>query len=361
MKNKSQYRITAVAMIISMVILALLALGASGKVKLSYTAEVTVKNGAVEGEGRQAIYLKSPGETCSFSVSAKTDSTLKSEVTFYKNASLTDAYTTVQATADKSVTENVNVMGDSLFVTVQQSLAEGGKLPDGVYTVDYDIKVAGNKGVGRILLMVLLMIVVLVLFLVILSSEEDKERQVSKKQIRLRRKAYMNAFYTLVMLVLSFTLLSASVEQFPFTMYQSGIISIITAATVFFMTADSTDAYPGIRRKRGSLIMIFGIVAAVNLFVAIFQLFLNKSSDITPTGNGVLGDWIVNLVIALCFFAMTMEMLMKNAREDGRAAAGRSRRYAQKEDEDYESVPVRRPRKAKPIEEEYGYDEDVDL
>ena len=353
MNRNKQYRITAVAMVVAMVILALLSIGASGKVKLSYTAEVTVKGGAIEGDARQAVFLKAPGDECVFSVRAKTESGLKSEVTFYKDASLNDAYVTMPAAADTAETEAIKVTGDSLFVLVQQSLAEGTQYPDGVYTVDYSIKVSGNKGTGRVLLMGLLLVVVLILFLMILSAEEDKETQVTKKQIRLRRKAYMHGFYTLVMLILSFAMLSASVEQFPFTMYQAGLISIIAAASVFFMSADAADAYPGIRKKRSSLILIFGVVAVVNLFVAIFQLFLNKTTDITPTGNGTMGDWIVNLVTAACFFAMVMEMLMKNAKESGRSAAGR-----------YERTPARKPKRrtTQPEDDyEYGYDEDVDL
>ena len=347
-------------MIATMILLAILGISASGKVKLAYTAEVTVKNGSIEGDGKQAIYIKAPGDKCVFEVMAKTDSGIKSDVAVYKDSTMTDAYITTAATETKTTSEEINVTGDAMFLVVTQTLPEGKGYSDGVYAVDYTIRVNGNKGTGRVVLMVSLLAVVLIIFLLIISVEDEKEGKISKKQLRLRRKAYMNGFYTLVMLVLSFSLISASAEQFPFTMYQSGMISIMVAASVFFMVADKSDAYPGIRRKRSSLVLIFAVVAGINLFIAIYNLFIGKSTDITPAGNGIIGDWIVNLVTSCCFFIIMMEMLMKNAKEDG--ARRVSRRYYEEEEEDYSiPKPVRRGSSKRASAEEEYYDDDIDF
>ncbi len=359
MNKRTQFRITAGVMVVAMLILAVIAIGASGKAKLSYTSEVTVKNGAIEGDGKQAIYLKTPGDTCVFEVTAKGEASIKSEVTFYKDSTMTDSYFSTAATDTKSVSGELPIDRESMFIVVSQSLAEGVNFADGVYAVDYTIKVSGNKGTGRTVLMMALLAVVLILFLMVISFEDDKEGQVSKKQLRLRRKAYMNGFFTLVMLILSFALLSAAVEQFPFTMYQAGMISIMIAASVFYMVADQSDAYTGIRKKRSTLVFIFAVVAGINLFIAIFNLFINKSTDITPVGNGIVGDWIVNLITALCFFTMMMEMLMKNAKEGGRRT---SRRYFEEEEEDYSiPKPVRKERPQRVRREEESFDDDIDF
>jgi len=357
MNKRSQFRLTAAVMVIAMVLLAIIAISASGKAKLSYTAEVSVKNGAIEGDGKQAVYIRTPGSSCSFEVKAKGDASIRSEMTVYKDSTMTDSYYKTEATDTKSVSDKISVDREAVFIVVSQSLKEGTTYADGVYKVDYTIRVVGSKSIKRMLLMFVMLAVVLVLFLMILRNEDDREGKTSKKQIRLRRKAFMNGFFTLVMLILSFALLSASVEQFPFTLYQAGMISIMIAASVFFMTADQSDAYTGIRRKKGTLMLVFGIVAVINLVIALFSLFGGSSTDITPVGSGIIGDWIVNFVTACCFFTMFMEMMMKNAIEGGRR---QSRYYG--EEEDYSAPkPVKRARTQRVRRESDSFDDDIDF
>ncbi len=357
MDKRSQLRITVGFMAAALLLIVILTLGGAGKTKLSYSATVTVKGGVISADtAADSIYIKAPGDKCVLSAKASGQEEIRSEVTFYQDASMTDTYFTTTASSAEAKSEALSMSTGETFIRISRKIAENVSLADGNYVVDYKIVISAGIGFGKIFLVLILALAMLIAFVMIMRNEEEREGRLSKKRIRLRRKVYMSAFYVLVMLSFAFSLLSAFVGQFPFTVFQAGMIAILVAGSVLFIQADMSNVYEGIRRKRSTLVLLFAIIAGVNLFAFIIGL-ISGGSEITPVGTGMIGDWVVNLIAGLCFFAMLMEMLMKNARDqeagvsERRSDAARAARAASRE-RIRERERIRRDRRT--------YDDEVD-
>ncbi len=315
MNSRTSVFSTILTLIIAMVFISGIVIGSQGKTKMNYTAEVTVKGGALSGDSGQSIYMKAPGEECTFEVSAEGAKGITSNVLIYKDSSMRDSYLSVGATEEGTVSDPVQLTGDSVFLQVVRSIEPGATVADGTYKISYTIRVKSTGGSGKLLLTILLSVGLIILGVIALNHENNKARTCTKRQMRLRGKAYSNAFLVLATLALAFSFLSGLVEEFPFSIYQCGMIAFLISAMVFLISADRSRAFKGIRTKRGSLVVIFAIVAGVNLFVVLLSMIMKNTAAASYTGSGVIGNWIVNAVAAVCFFVMMMELLMQDARE----------------------------------------------
>lgn len=315
MNSKPSVFSAIVITIISMIFITAIVIGSQGKTKMNYTAEVKVENGALTGDSGQSIYMTAPGEECTFEVTAEGAPEISSTIMIYKDSTAKDSYISVEASEKGTVSEAVKLTGDAALLQVVRSVKAGTTVQDGTYKIDYTIRAVSTGRGGKILLTVLLAVVLTILGVVVINHENNKARTCTKKQMRLRGKAYTNAFMVMFVLGLAFGFLSGITEQFPFSIFQVELIAFLISATVFLITADRSRAFRSIRRKRGTLVVVFAIIAGVNLFAVLLSLIMKNTAAASFTGTGVIGNWIVNLVAAVCFFVMMLELLMQDARE----------------------------------------------
>ena len=318
MSRKQQYRFSAIVIVIAVIFIAIVTLGKAGKQSADFQAVVTVKGGVITEGQSQTSFLQTPGKKCTFEVTVSGSKDLSSAAQFFKNATLTETIASLDLVSGSGKTEAADGVGDGVYLVLSRRIADGVTLTDGTYKISYSIKMVGEGGTGSLILMMLLILVVTVAFLWMMSYESGKEANYSKKRIRMRGKAFMFAFFVLTMMILTFALLDAVAGQFPFTTYQAGMISIIVAATVFVILADRLGAYIGFTERRGQIILMLSVIAAVNLIVVLIQLFSGKSS------GGKVGNWIVNLVTAIAFFVMVISIMTKKNSTSSGSRGGRS-------------------------------------
>ena len=79
MNSKSQVFSAILITVITMIFVVAIGIGTLGKTKVNYVAEVQVKNGSLENDFGQSIYLKSPGSECTFEITAEGTKELESE------------------------------------------------------------------------------------------------------------------------------------------------------------------------------------------------------------------------------------------------------------------------------------------
>ena len=326
MNNRSQVFTTILILVISLIAVVLISFGSLGKVKLNYTTTVEVKNGAISGDNGQSIYMKAPGEECTFDVVAEGTKEILSDVMVYKNSSTRDSYLLINATDQSKESDKVQIVGETILLQVNRRIADGATVKDGSYDISYKITVKNSGGSGKTMLILAIAVVMIFIAIIVLVQEGNKDRTCTKRQLRLRGRAFANAFLALVVLVLTFSLMSGFVDQFPFTTFQSGMISFLIATTIFMISADRNRAFTAIREKRGLLVVLFAIIAGLNLFAVLLDLVVKKSASTASIANGQIGNWVINAFAAVCFFVMMMELLMQNAKEASLEASRERRR-----------------------------------
>ena len=327
MAKKSLFKITACAMAIVMLFIVITVIGSSGKTKIKYSAEVKIVNGAItveKGENRQAIYLPTKAEKCTFDVSFSGAEGIESTVGVYKDPAGTDSYFTLTGVKDNQSKEVSNITDGAVYLVIQQSLATGAALPDGSYYVEYKVKMTDDGTAGSKFLAFLVGAAILGIFVWVMHLENEKTQTASKKQLRMRGRAYAGAFFTLVMMVLGFGLLGAIAPKFPFTLFQAALISVLVAATVFVILAYRLDAFSGVQEKKKLLTMVFFVVGFLNFIAGMINVF-GKSAEIAPVGTGMIRDGFVNLVAGVCFVILAVNFIVaKKTGRSTRSRAGRS-------------------------------------
>ena len=311
MNRQTQFRVTAVVLCIAMILIMIITVGSAGKTKINYISKVTVKDGAVSDNKNQSIYLKAPGDSCSIKTSASGQKGISTDIFVYGDATMKESYLTITGAEKEQTSKDFEVKTDGILLVLDRKVQDGAIIGDGTYEITYDIQVSAGGGFGTFLVTLMIVLVSAGLFLVMINLENKPGRGLTKRQVRTRGKAYMCAFYVVSAMLLAFTLISAFVKQMPFTIFQIGMISFVAAGTTAFILGDKGNAYPKLQQKRGTITIAFAVVCLLNLIACFIGLF-GKTTASTPSGTGVVGGWIVNLVIALCFLGMIVEMFTNN-------------------------------------------------
>ena len=327
MNRQSQFRVSAFVIILAVIFIAIVTLGSAGKQTVRFTADVTVKGGAITEGQNQTTFLAVQGGKCSIEASAEGITGLATEIQIYKDSSLRESCGVINVSTE-AVKSNEFETDGGVYLVMNRKAQDGAQLADGTGKLTYTLLIKGSGGVGMLLLMILIVVVVAGAFLWMLSYETNKESSYSKKRLRMRGKAFMHAFFVMAMMMLAFALLDGVSKSFPFTTYQAGMISLLVGAAVFVILADRLDAYIGLSERRGQITTLLSAVAIVNLIVVLIHLFSKKTTSGTAIGN-----WIVNLVTAITFFAMVIALLTKKSsgkskRSRSRESSGRSRSSA---------------------------------
>ena len=315
MNSKSQVFSAILITVITMIFVVAIGIGTLGKTKVNYVAEVQVKNGSLENDFGQSIYLKSPGSECTFEITAEGTKELESDFMVYKDSSKMDSYLLITATEDAKTSEAMAIEGDMILLKVSRRIAQNATIQDGTYNIAYTITVRSTGGAGGVMVMIVIAVAAVILSILALTYEGNKEVTCTKRRIRMRGRAYTNGFLVMSMVLVAMSLMSGFIEHFPFTMFQAGLISFLIGATVFIVSANRNKGFTGIRRSRGILVVLFAIIAGVNLFAVLLDLVIKKSASSASVATGTLGNWVINALAAVCFFIMMLDLLTQNAKE----------------------------------------------
>ena len=336
MTRKSIFNLTACIMAVVMVVITIVTFLSTGKTKVSYTADVKVAGGAVTGEAMQTVILQAEADKCTFELSASGPNEIVSTISGYRVSASAEGLFSVAAAAEKMTKEATGLAGKNVLITFEQKLKDGANLADGNYQVTYKVVMKEEVGGMRKFLSILLAAEILALFLWILYLEGDKESECTKKQMRMRGRAYSGAFYVMAMTTLAFALLSNVVSRFPFSTFQAGIIVILAGASAFLILANRMNAYTQLSAKRGTVFAVFLIAAILNLVAAMISL-LGKTSVITPSGTGMVKNGAINLIAAACLLIVAIDLSLKggSTRSASRPRPERRERVRQEQYDSY--------------------------
>lgn len=322
MSRQTIIRIITCFMVTAIAVVALIALVTSGKMKVSHTAEVKVQGGAVVEGGSQTIYLPVTAGEVSFAISADGPEGILTSIGAYTDSAASGVYFTLTATKEVQEKDKVMLSGPVVCAVVEHTIETGKTLQDGTYSVTTTIKMTDAGTFSGKLLLFLSAAVVLCLFLWLIRFESGRTAEATKKELRMRGRAYSGAFFTLCLMVLAFSLMSGMVDKFPFTVYQAGMISVLVAATVFLVLANRMNALKGLREKRTVLFAVFLIVAVVNLIAGMISI-LSKQAAIDPAGTGMIRNGVVNFAAAACLFVMVIELALHKGESQRSGRSGR--------------------------------------
>ena len=151
----------------------------------------------------------------------------------------------------------------------------------------------------------------LVFGIYVIVTTNRSESKYDERQLAARGKAAMNALIIVMMCCFTYGCLSISIENFPISMYEVGIGSVIVGSTAFAIMCDVNDAFFGLSERRAKFIALSWVMGVLALFGAgMTFLGLGKFNEITGTG----------LVVGICFFLLAIELTVKSSIEKKEAA-----------------------------------------
>ena len=148
--------------------------------------------------------------------------------------------------------------------------------------------------------------------LVIYSINKNYENGYDERQLKAQGVAYMNAFFVTLFTAIVLGMVSMIMDDLQLTIYESSLITFMIGFATFVISADVKDAYFGFRKKRLPLAIVFGIVGIISLIVAVIGF-----------ANGLAGrsKYISVMVVdAVCFIAVSTEMIIKTIRDKKKEA-----------------------------------------
>lgn len=300
---------TVVSLIISIALIACIAMFASKKQNdqtLSFSEQVTVSNGQIDKTYLEPIYFNPVGETCEFTIDISGMDDFISNIRIETFPLGSEPIYSAAATNTTIKTGVLNVEDKGIFVTIDPELRQGADVEDSEYLIHYTIVLhaEGSSTLrnGLILLATLFMIAFAVMMLILVNKNANKE--FDERQLKARGIAAMNALIVTLITAMGIALIGRSVDNFPLSAFEIGIIICLTGAFVFLINADITDAFFGMKSRRFPLAIIYTIVGIMNLMMSGFYgLIFNVG-----TGHELS---VVSLITGIYFTLVGIEMIVK--------------------------------------------------
>ena len=146
----------------------------------------------------------------------------------------------------------------------------------------------------------------LVFGIYVIVTTNRNESKYDERQLAARGKAAMNALIIVMMCCFTYGCLSISIENFPISMYEVGIGSVIVGSTAFAIMCDVNDAFFGLSERRAKFIALSWVMGILALFGAgMTFLGLGRFNEITGTG----------IVVGICFLLLAIELTVKSSIE----------------------------------------------
>ncbi len=190
----------------------------------------------------------------------------------------------------------------------------GHEASDSLAPSSYNVKIKLNGSSDALKLHstpMMLAALLLVFGIYVIVTTNRNESKYDERQLAARGKAAMNALIIVLMCCFTYGCLSMSVKNFPISMYEVGIGSVIVGSTAFAIMCDINDAFFGLSERRSKFLALSWVMGILALFGAgMTFLGLGKFNEITGTG----------LVVGICFFLLAIELTVKSSIEKKEAA-----------------------------------------
>lgn len=151
---------------------------------------------------------------------------------------------------------------------------------------------------------ILLIILFLITLVIFLSSKKDREN-FDERQVQERGRAYGLGFFT----IMGSLFLAIALDILGLVPVQGYILcaaAVFPGLMVFLAYSIWHEAYFSLKDKESGLLVMFGVIGAVNLIVAIIAILDGRMWE-----NGKLGFPILNVVCAVMFIEVFTVVLLK--------------------------------------------------
>jgi len=325
MKNKITVAVTIIIMLAVLLTVGGMSAFKNDDQKLSFTDMVTVTGGKVISQDGSPVHFDPVGETCSFTITASGPDGILSDVKIYIGDPLTaitsdPLYSTTGANFNTN-TDDLSVSDRNIYISTKAFVKEGANIEDGQYGIAYTftLHVAGKSASSIILPFVVAILLIALSIYLVFTLNKASEKDYDEMQIRQRGKAALNAFIITIVTAMGFALFAKVTNDFPLTVYETGMIIALTGAVAFGIICDINDAFVGFKENRFKYAVLFWIIAITGGFGSLANSAKkNHTNDIYVTG-----------IIAAIFFAMFALELTIRCIVD--------KKYAGREDADEES------------------------
>ena len=185
----------------------------------------------------------------------------------------------------------------------------GHEASDSLAPSSYNVKIKLNGSSDALKLHstpMILAATLLIFGIYVIVTTNRSESKYDERQLAARGKAAMNALIIVMMCCFTYGCLSMSVENFPISMYEVGIGSVIVGSTAFAIMCDVNDAFFGLSERRAKFIALSWVMGILALFGAgMTFLGLGRFNEITGTG----------IVVGICFLLLAIELTVKSSIE----------------------------------------------
>ncbi len=306
MKKKTLAMTVLSIIIVSVVILAAgirSALQPESKDYMQFSNSVTVTDTGIEHE-IDPIHFEPIGEKVTFDVEIEGPDGIDTEAAIYIGSPESSSVVKEKISGSGSAKIHVtDAEGKDLYMKFIPE--NSGSLAPSSYSLQFKLKGTSDElkfHSGPMILAVLL----LVFGIYVIVTTNRNESKYDERQLAARGKAAMNALIIVMMCCFTYGCLSISVENFPISMYEVGIGSVIVGSTAFAIMCDVNDAFFGLSERRAKFIALSWVMGILALFGAgMTFLGLGKFNEITGTG----------LVVGICFFILAIELTVKTSIE----------------------------------------------
>ena len=306
MKKKTLAMTVLSIIIVSVVILAAgirSALQPESKDYMQFSNSVTVTDTGIEHE-IDPIHFEPIGEKVTFDVEIDGPDGIDTEAAIYIGSP--DSSSVVKEKISGSGSAKIQVTdADGKDLYMKFIPENSGSLAPSSYNLQFKLK--GTSDELKLHSGPLMIAALLLLFgIYVIVTTNRSESKYDERQLAARGKAAMNALIIVMMCCFTYGCLSMSVENFPISMYEVGIGSVIVGSTAFAIMCDVNDAFFGLSERRAKFIALSWVMGILALFGAgMTFLGLGRFNEITGTG----------LVVGICFLILAIELTVKSSIE----------------------------------------------
>lgn len=313
MKKKTLASTVLSIIIVSVVILAAgirCALQPESKDFMQFKSPVIVTDSGVEYE-LEPIHFEPIGKKVTFDVEIEGPDGIDTEVVIHIGSPDSTSIVKEKISGSGNGSAKIHVTdADGKDLYMKFIPENSGSLAPSSYSLQFKLKGTSDElklHSGPLMIAALL----LVFGIYVIVTTNRSESKYDERQLAARGKAAMNALIIVMMCCFTYGCLSMSIENFPISMYEVGIGSVIVGSTAFAIMCDVNEAFFGLSERRAKFIALSWVMGILALFGAgMTFLGLGRFNEITGTG----------IVVGICFLILAIELTVKSSIEKKEAA-----------------------------------------
>ncbi|SCW55391.1 hypothetical protein SAMN02910456_01811 [Ruminococcaceae bacterium YRB3002] len=275
---------------------------------MSFTSDVAVKDGRIV-ENAQPTYFNPVGQVCTFDISIAGPDEILSDIRICTEMPNNEPVFSTTTNNSHFSTGELDVQDQGIFLMISHKLVDGETVEDNEFAITYTVRLSGtgdsawNNGLTIFTTAAVAVFVVFMIY--ILNRNMMSNKEYDERQIRMRGLAALNSLVTAACVLMGFGLLDNMNENFPFSVYQVAMITVMVSITVFMIISDINDAYFGIRSKRTLFIILSAIIAVTQLMSGLLFGLIRGGEPVFSNLN------VVSTVTGLCFAIFCIELIIK--------------------------------------------------